>query len=230
MSHDEHANQDRRSEEDRSSDERLRALLPSYTVPEPSADFVADTLLAVSVDQYRIPEPSADFVDRVLERVLAEARGTGGSDAEPAREELLPVIDLSRHAVSEVTGPSRSRRFPLAMAIVGLAAALLLAFWVGRRSVSRPEISDQALVRIDDFPLRGSNRFARSLSLVVDRVDSRFDGEAARQDSGTAGSPAWPKPVLSLPAPPTNLIPSAAMDACVDQATLQSLGMETQNL
>jgi hypothetical protein len=176
------------------SDESLRALLESYDTPSPSSDFVSDMLLKIQLPQYEVPEPSPGFVGRLLARLEA------------------------RHQEQNTI------RFPMALAALGFAAALLLAFFIGRPSTLDAAFSNQAMVRIEDFPARGSNGFARSLSLVVDRVDSRFlshdDGHR-----GASGEPAYPRPLLSLPAPPMNLLPSSALETYADRATLESLGV-----
>lgn len=208
-------------------DEALRALLPAYVVPEPSEDFVAETLLRIRLDQHAVPEPSPDFVDRVVEAWAQEQAWPGSS--EPASEELVPVLDLARHASTEVREEPTASRFPMALALLGFAAALILAFFIGRQSVTNPGFTDEALVRIEDFPMRGSNRFARSLSLVVDRVDHRLLTERTGADRGGDG-PAYPRPVLSLPAPPSSVIPSGAVELHVDKETLESLGMTQEKL
>ena len=210
------------------SDESLRAILGSYSVPEPSKNFVADTLLQVQLDQNKVPEPSAGFVDRVID-AWAEEQSERGASAMPT-EELVPIIDLSRHAAPEMIERRSANRFPMVLALVGFAAALVLAFFVGRQSASTDAFSDQALVRIEDFPTRGSNRFARSLSLVVDRVDSNLLGVQPAGSATSQGGPAFPRPVLSLPAPPSSLIPSTAVEIHADQETLESLGVTSNQL
>ncbi len=215
------------------SDESLRAILGSYSVVEPSQDFVADTLLRIQMDQHSIPRPSEDFVDRVVCAWADEQAGR--PQTEVLSEVLVPVVPFARQSGQELSlsrtelglaGQRRASLFPMALALVGFAAALALAFFVGRQSASSSVLSDENLVRIEDFPSRGSNRFARSLSLIVDRVDNDLLGN---QRPGQTG-PAYPRPVLSLPAPPSSLIPSAAVELHVDRATLESLGIAWEQL
>lgn len=240
MSQDGHSSERGRPEKERSEPEDLAnearpdsrpdslpALLPAFVVPEPSRDFVEDTLLRIRLDQHVVPDPSTDFVDRVVEAWAREQAGT--SLSEPASEELVPIFDLDRHASTEIREQRVASRVPMALALVGLAAALMLAFFIGRQSVTNSGFTDEALVRIEDFPMRGSNRFARSLSLVVDRVDSELlDGRAGTAKDGEGS--AYPRPVLSLPAPPSTLIPSGAVELHVDKETLESLGITQENL
>jgi len=236
MSQDGHSSERGRPEKERSEPGHLpnearpaslRALLPAFVVPEPSRDFVEDTMLRIRLDQYAVPDPSTDFVDRVVDAWAREQAGP--SQSAPASEELVPILDLDRHASTEVREQPAASRVPMAMALVGFAAALILAFYIGRQSVTNSGFTDEALVRVEDFPMRGSNRFARSLSLVVDRVDSELlagRAGAAKNDEGAA----YPRPVLSLPAPPSALIPSGAVELHVDKETLESLGVTQENL
>lgn len=101
------------------SDEALSAALPEYRVPEPSADFVDETLFRVHLDGAREDEEHPAFVDQVMERLIADPV-VGGRMRDFSNRSIRAVADR------EAEADAVSRRF-LWLPVAGLGAAAAAA-------------------------------------------------------------------------------------------------------
>ena len=159
----------------------FRRLLGKHHVPEPSADFVADTLLCIQIHAWQTPKTSPDFVERVV-GALAEDRSVMG--AERVSEKLVSKMGLmaeasqprepvaaSRTEAPRTATPRTGLRFllPACLAAAAVILAFLLPSGIGNNGIGNSDLGFPTVAELQDpwlFAEQGSNTVGRMIALL----------------------------------------------------------------